>query len=368
VQPLCARPGGRGLPLQFVAQILDASPTFRRARPNPSCTSPAPRRPRLRRATARCRSDSRPLLHLALELLGLTFQFVPIHRLSSRSDMAPRPDPSRSGASAIQFPVSSFQFPAARTETGRAGSSLEAGDWRLDAHGGLGHGRWGGAVPQPPRDNRACAPRGSCRYGQHLRVGRDQRDGPAGPARQRQPDDGRAPRRPLGHDRRPGSPRLHVAASRRYTVSASKPGHITVSYGQRQAGVGRPGTAIQLSDGQKFEVRLQLPRGVCSPDGPRRACRSDAGHATCGRADVRTCGRAPTCRVPTCTDVRRADVPRRATCGRADVPRRAVRADVLPTCERGACTSHVARDTEHVRTSARDAEHVRTYRTSHVRT
>jgi hypothetical protein len=47
----------------------------------------------------------------------------------------------------------------------------------------------------------------------------------------------------------------------RYTLSASKPGHITVTYGQRQPGPGRPGTAIQLSDGQKFEARLQMPRG-----------------------------------------------------------------------------------------------------------
>src|SRR5687768_6206197 len=44
----------------------------------------------------------------------------------------------------------------------------------------------------------------------------------------------------------------------RYTLSASRPGHLTVSYGQRQPG--RPGTPIQLSDGQKFEVRLQIPK------------------------------------------------------------------------------------------------------------
>ena len=45
----------------------------------------------------------------------------------------------------------------------------------------------------------------------------------------------------------------------RYTLSASKLGHVNVSYGQRQPG--RPGTPIQLSDGQKFEARLVLPRG-----------------------------------------------------------------------------------------------------------
>jgi protocatechuate 3,4-dioxygenase beta subunit len=47
----------------------------------------------------------------------------------------------------------------------------------------------------------------------------------------------------------------------RYTVSASKPGHVTISYGQRQPGPGRPGTAIQLADGQQFDMKLQLPRG-----------------------------------------------------------------------------------------------------------
>jgi hypothetical protein len=43
--------------------------------------------------------------------------------------------------------------------------------------------------------------------------------------------------------------------------SSSKPGYVTVSYGQRRPGPGRPGTAIQLADGQKFEAQLQIPRG-----------------------------------------------------------------------------------------------------------
>jgi protocatechuate 3,4-dioxygenase beta subunit len=47
----------------------------------------------------------------------------------------------------------------------------------------------------------------------------------------------------------------------RYSLSASKPGHVTVSYGQRRPGPGRPGTPIQLGDGQKLQVALQLPRG-----------------------------------------------------------------------------------------------------------
>ena len=45
----------------------------------------------------------------------------------------------------------------------------------------------------------------------------------------------------------------------RYSLSATRPGHITVTYGQRQPG--RPGTQIQLSDGQKFRGDLQIPKG-----------------------------------------------------------------------------------------------------------
>ena len=47
----------------------------------------------------------------------------------------------------------------------------------------------------------------------------------------------------------------------RFTLSASKPGHVPVTYGQRQMGPGRPGTPIQLSDGQKLSVQMQIPRG-----------------------------------------------------------------------------------------------------------
>jgi uncharacterized protein (DUF2141 family) len=47
----------------------------------------------------------------------------------------------------------------------------------------------------------------------------------------------------------------------RFMLSASKPGYVSISYGQRRPGPGRSGTAIQLSDNQKFEVQLQIPRG-----------------------------------------------------------------------------------------------------------
>jgi Carboxypeptidase regulatory-like domain len=47
----------------------------------------------------------------------------------------------------------------------------------------------------------------------------------------------------------------------RFTLSASKIGHLNVSYGQRVPGSGRPGTPIQLGDGQRLTINLQIPRG-----------------------------------------------------------------------------------------------------------
>lgn len=45
----------------------------------------------------------------------------------------------------------------------------------------------------------------------------------------------------------------------RYSLTANKPGHLSVTYGQRRPGM--QGTQIQLSDGQKFQAQLQIPRG-----------------------------------------------------------------------------------------------------------
>ena len=45
----------------------------------------------------------------------------------------------------------------------------------------------------------------------------------------------------------------------RYSLTANKPGHLSVTYGQRRPGL--QGTQIQLSDGQKFQAPLQIPRG-----------------------------------------------------------------------------------------------------------
>ena len=47
----------------------------------------------------------------------------------------------------------------------------------------------------------------------------------------------------------------------RYTLTASKSGYLVVTYGQRVPGSGRSGTPIQLGDGQKLTVQLQLPKG-----------------------------------------------------------------------------------------------------------
>jgi Carboxypeptidase regulatory-like domain len=47
----------------------------------------------------------------------------------------------------------------------------------------------------------------------------------------------------------------------RFTLSASKIGHLNVSYGQRIPGSGRPGTPIQLEEGQRLTIQLRIPRG-----------------------------------------------------------------------------------------------------------
>ena len=45
----------------------------------------------------------------------------------------------------------------------------------------------------------------------------------------------------------------------RYNLSVSKSGHVGVTFGQTRPG--RPGTPIQLAEGQQFAANLQLPRG-----------------------------------------------------------------------------------------------------------
>lgn len=47
-----------------------------------------------------------------------------------------------------------------------------------------------------------------------------------------------------------------------YTLTAAKPGLLDSIYGQKVPGSGRPGTTIQLADGQRLDrIRLSMPRG-----------------------------------------------------------------------------------------------------------
>jgi protocatechuate 3,4-dioxygenase beta subunit len=53
---------------------------------------------------------------------------------------------------------------------------------------------------------------------------------------------------------------FHVLPAGRFNLSASKAGHVTTSYGAKRPG--RPGTPIQLVDGQKIDkLAIALPRG-----------------------------------------------------------------------------------------------------------
>ena len=54
---------------------------------------------------------------------------------------------------------------------------------------------------------------------------------------------------------------FQVLPAGRFTLTASKPGHVNVSYGAKRPG--RPGTPIQLTDGQRLEkLAIALPRGA----------------------------------------------------------------------------------------------------------
>jgi protocatechuate 3,4-dioxygenase beta subunit len=54
---------------------------------------------------------------------------------------------------------------------------------------------------------------------------------------------------------------FQVLPAGRFTLTATKPGHVNVSYGAKRPG--RPGTPIQLADGQRLEkLSIALPRGA----------------------------------------------------------------------------------------------------------
>jgi len=46
-----------------------------------------------------------------------------------------------------------------------------------------------------------------------------------------------------------------------YTVTASRPGFLPVSYGEDSPGSGRGGSAVALSDAKRIEMTLRMPRG-----------------------------------------------------------------------------------------------------------
>ena len=81
-----------------------------------------------------------------------------------------------------------------------------------------------------------------------------------------------------------------------FTLTASRPGYLEATYGQRRPGSGRPGTPIQLAAGQKLDrVSLGIPRGgvmtgKCSTtSATRRSARRCARFVTsCGLACARS--------------------------------------------------------------------------------
>ena len=76
----------------------------------------------------------------------------------------------------------------------------------------------------------------------------------------------------------------------RYSLTASKPGYINATFGQRMPG--RSGTPIQLADGQRLNVQMQIWRGgVVTGTVRRRAWRCDPQHAR-ARDAIRLAGRA----------------------------------------------------------------------------
>jgi protocatechuate 3,4-dioxygenase beta subunit len=112
-------------------------------------------------------------------------------------------------------------------------------------------------APAPPRDARPAAPVGTAVISGVVSVG-----GTGQPARGARvsvsgPDVGN--RSAITDEM--GRFAFNALPAGRYTLSASKPGHVNVTYGQRRPGAGRPGTPIQLADGQRFDARMQLPRG-----------------------------------------------------------------------------------------------------------
>ena len=124
--------------------------------------------------------------------------------------------------------------------------------------GGRGQGAAPGALPDQPRDARGNQPVAA---GSAAIAGTVVVTGTGQPARRARvtlnATEGGGSRTAMTDDE--GRYAFNDLAAGRYTVSVSKTGHVGITYGQTRPG--RPGTPIQLSDGQKFAANLQLPRG-----------------------------------------------------------------------------------------------------------
>ena len=124
--------------------------------------------------------------------------------------------------------------------------------------GGRGQGAAPGTLPEQPRDargNQQVAAGSAAIAGMVVVTGTGQ------PARRARvtlnATEGGGSRTAMTDDE--GRYAFNDLAAGRYTVSVSKTGHVGITYGQTRPG--RPGTPIQLTDGQKFAANLQLPRG-----------------------------------------------------------------------------------------------------------
>ena len=146
---------------------------------------------------------------------------------------------------------------------------------------GAARPRCGGTCRPRRTGARARQPRAAGRrHGQRLRRGRRRRCGHAGAARARHAD--RAPNcaadgPSVTNDQ--GQFAFSALPAGRFTMTASKAGYVDIAYGAKRPG--RPGTPIQLAEGQKLEkANITLPkRQRRHRRRDRRERRAVAGHA-----------------------------------------------------------------------------------------
>ena len=134
------------------------------------------------------------------------------------------------------------------TQTGQAGQGRAGGQGAGQASGGQ----------QPTRDNQAQQTAGT-----GVIAGTVLTEGTGAPVRRARVNlsgmELRGGRSATTNDN--GTFSFSALPAGRYTLSASKPGYVNINYGAKRAG--RPGTPIQLADGQKMEKAiLSLPKGA----------------------------------------------------------------------------------------------------------